>query len=140
MSKQKQPSPLERTTIVFLYPPKIMRMTSAGIHGTVREYFYIQYSRNIISEYSAEFNWKLFPNKLGNISWEFSTNIPRTYICPMGTCEFSLTSFKRFITNIGKLRFVFCIYFNTIWESAQNLILTNLMSKISTIFLLISLQ
>ena len=37
------------------------------IHGTSREYSYIQYSRNIISEYSPEFHRELF------------LNIPRIY-------------------------------------------------------------
>ena len=32
------------------------------IHGISRQYSYIQYSRNIISEYSPEFHRQLFPN------------------------------------------------------------------------------
>ena len=46
------------------------------IHGTLlREYSYIQYSLNIIWEYSPEFHSELFPNIPGIYHW----NVPRIF-------------------------------------------------------------
>ena len=48
------------------------------------EYSYIQYSRNIILGIFPGISQGTFSEYFGNISWECSTNIPRTYICLVG--------------------------------------------------------
>ena len=80
---QEQPYPLKKTTVVFLDPPKkacnIRRifMEQPGnfpifsIPGTL--------FRNILRNFIGNFS-----EYTGNISRECSTNIPRTYICPVG--------------------------------------------------------
>ena len=59
----------------------------------------------------------LYLNLVVLISW----NEASTFTFPSTSC---LIPFKRFIANVGQLRFVFFIYFNTIWESTLNFILT----------------
>ena len=55
------------------------------IPGTFpREYSYIQYSGNILQGIFPAISKGTFFEYSGNISWECSTNIPRTYICPVG--------------------------------------------------------
>ena len=56
-------------------------------HRNVPRIFHEKYSRNIIWEYSPEFHRELFTKYSGNMSWECSTIIPRTYIFPMGSLE-----------------------------------------------------
>ena len=80
---QEQSYPLEKTTIVFLDPPKkagnISRifMEQPGnfpifnIPGTL--------FRNILRNFTGNFS-----EYTGNISRECSTNISRTHICPLG--------------------------------------------------------
>ena len=80
---QEQPYPIEKTSIVFLGPPK-KRVTFVGyswnsqgifLHSVFPEHYLrilLGISLGIFSEYT------------GNISSECSTNIPRTYICPVG--------------------------------------------------------
>ena len=73
---QEQPYPLEKTTIVFLDPPK-KTLEQPGnfpifnIPGTL--------FGNILQNFIGNFS-----KYTGNISWECSTNIRRTYICLVG--------------------------------------------------------
>ena len=69
---QEKPYPLEKTTIVFLDPPK-------NIHGTAREFSNIQYCWDIILEYSPEFHCEFF-----QIYWEYLKGMFHEYICPLG--------------------------------------------------------
>ena len=56
-----------------------------NIPGTYpREYSHIQYSRNILQGIYPGVSQGTFSEYSGNISWGCSTNIPRTYICPVG--------------------------------------------------------
>ena len=48
--------------------------------------------------------------------------------------ELALILFRWLITRTGKLQLVFCIYFSTICESTQKMILLKLISKFSKIF------
>ena len=60
---------------------------SQDIHGTTREYSYIQYSQNIISEYSPEFHWEFFRNILGisygNVPQIFYEHIFARWVTPL---------------------------------------------------------
>ena len=80
---QEQPYPLEKTTNVFLDPPK----KACNIQRTFIEQpgnfpiFSIPGTlfQNILRNFNGNFS-----EYTGNISRECSTNIPRTYICPVG--------------------------------------------------------
>ena len=72
----EQSYPLEKTAIVFLDPHKKCKKHSQDIHGTFPKHFFGIFPGiplGIFSEYT------------GNISWKCSTNIPRTYICPVSS-------------------------------------------------------
>ena len=81
---QEQPYPLQKTAIVFLDPPKKIHVLFLGyswnnqgifLYSTIPEHYFGIFpgiSLGTFSEYT------------GNISWECSTNIPRTCICSVG--------------------------------------------------------
>ena len=83
---------LEKTTVVFL-----------DSHKKNASKIFIGYSRNnqgiLLCSVFPEHFFGIFPAILlgifseytGNISWECSTNIPRTYICSVGTLEILYT-------------------------------------------------
>ena len=100
---QEQPHPL---LYLLIYLKKCMQH-SQDIHGTFREYSYIQCTRNIpqgifvysiFPEHSSgnipQNSQGTFSKYSGNISWECSTNIPRTYICPVFSSIYKLYSMK----------------------------------------------
>ena len=80
---QEQPYPLEKTTIVFFDPPK----KACNIHRIFMEkpgnfpIFNVSGTlfRNILQNFIGNFS-----EYTVNISRECFTNIPRTYICPVG--------------------------------------------------------
>ena len=82
---QEQTDPIEKTTIVFLDPPKIKVCNIRKIS--------VEQSRNIpIFSIPGTLFWnisrnflRIFSEHIGNIPRECSTNIPRTYIFPVGT-------------------------------------------------------
>ena len=53
---------LGKTTIAFLDPPEKMHVTFVGYSWKIQGIFYIQYSRNIIWDYSPEFLREFFSN------------------------------------------------------------------------------
>ena len=89
---QVQPYPLEKTTIVFLDPPKKIRVTFVWYSWNNYEIFlYLIFPEHYFGIFPG-FSLVTFSEYSGNISWECSTNILRTYICPVGRVKLDLTN------------------------------------------------
>ena len=73
---KEQPYLLEKLTILFLDPPTKMRVTFVGYSWNNQGIFVYLIFPNIISEYSQEFHWELYPNIMG-IS---HGNVPRLHV------------------------------------------------------------
>ena len=82
---QEQPYSLEKTTIVFLDPPKKMHVTFVGYSWNNRGIFLY----SIFPEHFFGIFFGAFSGYSGNILWECFTNIPRTYTFPVGYFQFN---------------------------------------------------
>ena len=72
------------TTIVFLDPPKKIHVTLVGYSWNNQGIFlYSVFPEHYFGIFPG-ISYGNFSKYSGNISWECSTNIPRTYICPVG--------------------------------------------------------
>ena len=80
---QEQPYPIEKTSIVFLGPPK-KRVTFVGYSWNSQGIFLYLISPGHYFGIVPEISFRIFFRYTGNISRECSMNIPRTYICPVG--------------------------------------------------------
>ena len=79
---KEQPYPMEKTIVVFPDPPKKMQVTPVGyswnnngifLYPIFPEHYFPRISLGIFSEYTE------------NILWGCPTNIPGTFICPVGS-------------------------------------------------------
>ena len=72
------------STIVFLDPPKKMHVTLVGYSWNNQGVFlYSVFPEHYFGIFPG-ISYINFSKYSGNISWECSTNIPQTYICPVG--------------------------------------------------------
>ena len=81
---QEQPYPLEKTTVLFLDPPKKMQVSFVGYSWNNQGIFLNSIYPEHYFEILHGISLGIFSEYTGNISWECFTNIPRTYICPVG--------------------------------------------------------
>ena len=81
---QEQPYLLVKTTIVFLDPPKNMRVTLVGYSWNSQGIFLYSIFPGHYFVKLPKILFGIFSQYTGNISRKLSVNIPKTCICPVG--------------------------------------------------------
>ena len=109
---QGKPCPLEKTTNVFLDPPKKMHVTFVGYSWNIQGTFlYSVFPEHYLGVFPRMSYWTFFKYS-GNIKSKCSANIPRTYICPVGDYNRKTNENEKKITDHDHEKYITTPEFN----------------------------